>query len=209
MLAWHFVDKTLRDGSPVPADGEWLVHTGPVSMCKSGLHYSLDPFDALKYAPGPVLCRVDIDDVVATDPEKGVCRRRKIVKRGDMTEALRYFARLQALSVIHLWDAPDIVLDYLMTGDNAYAAANAAAYAANAANAAAYAANAVAYAAAYAAANAAANAANAANYAAYASATFAANAVANAAANANAANAAAYAVNARDDFNDLVNECFA
>jgi len=24
---------------------------------------------------------------------------------------------MQALSVVHLWDAPDVVLDYLMTGD--------------------------------------------------------------------------------------------
>ena len=35
---------------------------------------------------------------------------------------LRYFARMQALSVIHLWDAPDVVLDYLMTGGKAPAA---------------------------------------------------------------------------------------
>ena len=35
-----------------------------------------------------------------------------------MTETLRYFARMQALSVIHLYDdPPDVVLDYLMTGD--------------------------------------------------------------------------------------------
>ena len=49
--AWHFVGKKLRDGRPIPADGVKLRHTGPVVMCKSGLHASLHPFDALKYAP--------------------------------------------------------------------------------------------------------------------------------------------------------------
>ena len=35
---YHFVGSTLRDGRPVPPDGEWLVHDGPVEMCASGLH---------------------------------------------------------------------------------------------------------------------------------------------------------------------------
>ena len=39
---------------------------------------------------------------------------------------------MQALSVAHLWDMPGVVLEFLMTGNNApaYAAANAAANAA-------------------------------------------------------------------------------
>jgi hypothetical protein len=92
---------------------------------------------------------------------------------------LRDFARWCALQVLHLWDAPDIVVEYLKTGNedlrkkakhDALAVANAAAYAAYAANDAAnadayaaYAANAAAY-----AAYAANDAANAAAYAAYA-----------------------------------------
>src|SRR5262245_49901989 len=38
----------------------------------------------------------------------------------EFDDALRYFARWCALSVIHLWPdpgPPDVVLDYLMTGD--------------------------------------------------------------------------------------------
>lgn len=31
--AWHFVGDTLRDGSPIPADGEWLEIDGPVELC--------------------------------------------------------------------------------------------------------------------------------------------------------------------------------
>jgi hypothetical protein len=42
---------------------------------------------------------------------------------------LRYFARTQAMSVAHLWDAPDVVAEFLMTGDESIrAAARAAAW---------------------------------------------------------------------------------
>jgi len=116
-LAWHFVGDALRDGRPVPADGEWLVHTGEAVMCESGLHASLDPFDALTYAPGNILCRVECDDVVEHGRDKLVCRRRMIVRRIDATELLRAYARWCALSVIHLWDAPAVVREYLDTGD--------------------------------------------------------------------------------------------
>ena len=116
--AWHFVGDTLRDGRPIPADGEWLVHTGPVEMCSTGLHASRRPSHALQYAPGPVLCRVECDGVIEEQDDKLVCRRRRIIERADVTDTLRYFARMRALSVIHLYDdPPDVVLDYLMTGD--------------------------------------------------------------------------------------------
>ena len=137
--AYHFVGATLRDGRPVPPDGEWLVYKGPCKMCESGLHVGPTPWDALQYAPGPVLCLVEVEDVVERHPDKWLCRRRRIVRRVDMTEALRAFARAEALRVIHLWDAPEIVRRYLETGDEtirsaaqtaAWAAAGAAAGAA-------------------------------------------------------------------------------
>ena len=115
--AWHFIGDTLRDGRPVPQDGVWLEHDGPLVICQSGLHASLDPFDALQYAPGPILCLVECDGDIHHQRDKLVCRRRRIVARRDATEGLRYFARMQALSVAHLWEPPDVVLDYLMTGD--------------------------------------------------------------------------------------------
>jgi hypothetical protein len=116
-LAWHFVGKKLRDGRPVPRNGVWLEHKGEIAICASGLHASLNPFDALQYAPGPVLCLVEVDGVEEKHNDKLVCRRRKIVARMDATEMLCYFARMQAVSVIDEWDAPDVVCDYLMTGD--------------------------------------------------------------------------------------------
>ena len=139
-LAFHFVGKTLRDGSPIPKDDVWLEYKGPLVMCKSGLHFSREPFDALHYAPGATLCLVEVggEIVEPKGEDKGICSRRKIIARMDATELLRYFARMQALSVIHLNEDlcnSELVCDYLMTGDEslraaAMAAAMAAAWAA-------------------------------------------------------------------------------
>ena len=189
MKAWHFVGNTLRDGSPIPADGVKLVYPHTPILCKRGLHASIDPFDALQYAPGENLCLVECGGVVLHQNDKLVCTERTIIARMDATHMLRYYARMQALSVVHLWDAPDSVLDYLMTGDEATrAAARAAAWAA---------ARDAARDAAWAAASAAARAA------AWAAARDAAWAAAWAAARDAARDAA------RADFQRLVIECFS
>jgi hypothetical protein len=198
--AWHFVGKTLRDGSPIPPDGEWLEFKGKLEMCATGLHASREPFDALQYAPSETLCLVECAGEVIEGDDKLVCSKRRIVARMDAAEMLRYFARMQAMSVVHLWDAPEVVLDYLMTGDESVrAAARAAAWAA-ARDAAGDAARAAAWAAAWAAARAAAR--GAAWAAAWDAARDAAWAAAWAAAR-DAARAAAW-----DEFKALVYECF-
>jgi len=129
ILAWHFVGDKLRDGSEIPADGEWLKVKTPLSLCNHGLHASINPFYALQYAPGATLCRVALRGDIVHGDDKLCASERMIICRMDATELLRYFARMQALSVVHLWDAPDVVLDYLMTGDDGIrAAARAAAW---------------------------------------------------------------------------------
>ncbi len=40
MMGWHWVGETLRDGRPIPRDGEWLEHEGDLCMCTRGLHWS-------------------------------------------------------------------------------------------------------------------------------------------------------------------------
>jgi len=165
-LAWHFVGDKLRDGRPVPADGVWLEHTGELKMCVSGLHWSREPFDALQYAPGETLCLVEIGGEIVEPKtgelnDKGISTRRKIIARMDATELLRYFARMQALSVIHLNEDlcnSEAVCDYLMTGDESLRAAARAAAEASAWAAARGAAGAVAWDAAWDAARDAAEA---------------------------------------------------
>ena len=115
-IYYHFTGATLRDGRPLPEIGEWLHHDGPVKMCESGLHASPTAWDALQYAPGGLLHRVELKDILQTDADKVVCRGRKILATIEVTELLRLFARKQALSVIHLWDCPAIVKEYLETG---------------------------------------------------------------------------------------------
>ena len=127
--AWHFCGATLRDGRPIPPDGEWLTHDGPAVMCESGLHASRHPLDALQYAPGATLCRVECEDIVTEQADKLVCRRRRIVARIDATDLLWRASREFARSVLHLWDAPQVVRDFLATGDESLkAAARAAAW---------------------------------------------------------------------------------
>ena len=98
---------------------------------------------------------------------------------------LRAFARQCALDVIHLWNAPQVVRDYLTTGDESLrdAAGNAAYAAVYAARAAVYAERAASYAAgaAASAARAAVYAAREASYAARDAAVYAARAAAKAA----------------------------
>ena len=135
MKAWHFVNNTLRDGRPIPPDGVKLIHDGDLVMCESGLHASKNILDALKYAPGNVVCRVEVGGKIIKGDDKLVCSERTILWRVDAEDVLRKFARLCALDVINLWNAPAVVVDYLKTGNNeirdaAMAAAMAAARAA-------------------------------------------------------------------------------
>lgn len=117
MKAYHFVGVALRDGRPVPPDGETLIHEGPLELCARGLHAGADPLDALKYAPGATLCLVECGGEIIHDNDKLVCTERTIIQRVDATEMLRAFARWCALEVIDLWTAPDVVQRYLDTGD--------------------------------------------------------------------------------------------
>lgn len=115
--AYHFVGATLRDGSPVPVDGEWLEIAPPLRICEHGLHWSRCPFDALQYAPGNTLCLVDADGEIVEQDDKGCSTRRRIVARFNAEPMLFEFSRWAALRVIHLWDAPSVVRKFLETGD--------------------------------------------------------------------------------------------
>lgn len=116
MKAWHFTSNRLRDGRPLPADGVKLIHNGELEMCVSGLHASKRIVDALGYAPGPIICRVEIGGEIKHDTDKLVCRERAILWRIDGEDLLRKFARLCALDVVDKWDAPEVVVEYLKTG---------------------------------------------------------------------------------------------
>ena len=135
-LAWHFLrdNGELRDGTKPPPDGEWLSVDGDIRACSWGLHASERILDALGFAPGSVICRVEVRGDIrehGRPPDKLVARERRILWRLDAEiggRVLREFARWAALQVIDLWDAPAVVREYLETGDESlrYAARSAA-----------------------------------------------------------------------------------
>jgi hypothetical protein len=123
--AYHLVGIALRDGSPIPKDGEWLRVKGPINICHNGLHASRRVSDALQFAPGATLCLVDMSRDIAEHNDKLVARCRRIVARFDATELLRADARASALSVLKYWkgEVPQAVMDWLTTGDEQYRSA--------------------------------------------------------------------------------------
>ena len=91
---------------------------GEPVLCKYGLHASTRIIDALEYAYGEIIWKVKLGGNIVHDTDKSVATERTYIAGGiDISETLRRFARLCALDVIHLWDAPPVVVEYLKTGD--------------------------------------------------------------------------------------------
>jgi hypothetical protein len=137
MKAWHFLpaDCRLRYGDGRPITTGSVVSVGDPSLlepCRYGMHASLDIIDALDYAPGPVLCRVELTGRIIDDGDKHCAESRRVVWMSDPERSdyvMRKFARRCALDVADLWETPDIVRRYLETGDESiWAAAWAAAH---------------------------------------------------------------------------------
>jgi hypothetical protein len=93
ILAWHFVSayRKYRDGNTVVPGYIYSVD-GPLLMCQWGLHASKRPLDALRYAPGPVVCRVEQWGDVQHDTDKFVSRHREVLWVADASIELRRFA---------------------------------------------------------------------------------------------------------------------
>ena len=118
MIGYWFskTDGTTEFQMDPASVGKTHRHDGECIPCVSGLHASPTPWDALGYAPGPKLWEVEIpDDAVAGEGTFGKfsARSRTYVRRVDLTHILRRIAVERALSMIHMWDAPAIMREYL------------------------------------------------------------------------------------------------
>ena len=119
-LGWYFSDETEclnnGDGRKIKVGRTHKVKCTPV-LCEAGLHASKHVLDALRYARGNVLFLVELSGQMVHGDDKSAATERTYLARIDAEQVLRKFARQCALDVIHSWDAPDIVVKYLKTGD--------------------------------------------------------------------------------------------
>jgi len=120
MKAWYFSteEKKLRydDNRDIKIGGTHEIQGEPI-LCKHGLHGSVNILDALGYAPGPIVYRVELSGKMDIGIDKISAQKRTYLEGGvDISDVLREFTRWCALQVINLWDAPDVVREYLETG---------------------------------------------------------------------------------------------
>ena len=110
MLAWHFLsdDKRLGydDGRLVEVDVPLECEGEPV-LCNNGMHGSVRLIDALKYASGPIVCRVEIEGDVIEGENKLCGHRRTVLWMLDATQILHEFACQCAEDALALVAEPD------------------------------------------------------------------------------------------------------
>ena len=96
---YHFCrkDKKLgfNDGRHIKT-GQLLKYKGPLEMCQSGLHVSPTIYDALQYAPGPVLCKVKLGGKIIKGVDKNVASERTVISMRNVSAELHEFACLCA-----------------------------------------------------------------------------------------------------------------
>jgi hypothetical protein len=107
ILGWHFVSSTglLRDGQKLECKlYEW---DGQLKLCKAGFHGSVRALDALKYAPGPLVCQVKSSGKILHDIDKYVSNRREVLWYADAAKALHTFAYDEAERALSALADPD------------------------------------------------------------------------------------------------------
>jgi len=111
--AWHFVrdDGTIKTDSMRRSlrvkQGQTLVWRQPIELCRRGLHASMLPLDALAYAPGCMVCRVECSGETLHREDKLVCSRRRVLWMADATMVLHEFGIWCAERALALVDNPD------------------------------------------------------------------------------------------------------
>ena len=98
VMAWHWAKMDLRTQhsyEPIVA-GETLTAKGDLSLCNNGMHASLCPLQALQYAPGSMLCRVELAGEVIEGDDKLCARSRMVLWIANADNLLHEFACLCA-----------------------------------------------------------------------------------------------------------------
>ena len=110
ITAWHFLPangRLTKGDNRKPVLNRWLHSEGTPKLCHHGLHASVAILDALKYAPGPVLCRVLLKGDIQHGGDKYVARSRKVIAKADVSLALHKFAIACARRALRRGSNPD------------------------------------------------------------------------------------------------------
>ena len=98
MIGWHFLkeDQRLQFGErKLVRVGEIISCDGALKLCENGLHASARALDALVYAPGSIVCLVELSGEILEGSEgsdKVCARSRRVLAMADATETLHLFA---------------------------------------------------------------------------------------------------------------------
>ena len=113
MKAWHFLKDNgamrWKCGSVLkPKVGQTLrVDPDKLKLCKFGLHASKRAIDALEYAPGAIICRVEVGGLIIHGDDKLVASERTIIAMADATDTLHEMACWSAERTLELIKNPD------------------------------------------------------------------------------------------------------
>ena len=93
-LGWHFLNDDGRTncGNRKPVPGKIMNCRGELVLCENGLHASRRAIDALYYAPGPIVQRVELIGVRIDDTDKSCARTRRCLWIADAERTLHEFA---------------------------------------------------------------------------------------------------------------------
>jgi len=124
---WHVTtaDRKLRyNDSRIVEAGQSITVEGKPVLCEYGLHASSRLIDALQYAPGPYVWSVELHGVIIHGDDKSVATERRAVWGYDATKVLKSFSLKIALQALEAhWvpskfgAIPQVVMDWLNTGD--------------------------------------------------------------------------------------------
>ncbi len=95
VLGWHWLHNNgcLRYAPYSKVEvGQTLTAKGPLKLCENGMHASRRALDALQYAPGPIICRVELSGELLEGIDILCARRRKVLAMSDATRVLHEFA---------------------------------------------------------------------------------------------------------------------
>jgi hypothetical protein len=95
VLGWHWLPDNgcLQYPPHTKVEvGQTLTAEGTLKLCHNGMHASRRALDALQYAPGAIVCRVELSGEIVEGHDKLCARHRKVLAMANATKTLHEFA---------------------------------------------------------------------------------------------------------------------